>query len=387
VGVAVLTFVAGLFVGGVIVHASSSSSSSGSGSTVWTYSQAKHVADAKANASGSGWVPVIGAGIDTPYDTLVPPSSGPPGCVGPGFYIPAYSGNISKGEAPFWLFEYLQNPTQIAPSELLVLVENGSASVLIDLPAGTTCSQYLGNTPPLPASVVDSPTILANAQAAGGASYLAGETGATVTFEVSGGVGGSPPAPATWQVVYMACSFYGVGGATGTHTTFLADFYASNGTESSVTTGTQTCVGDHPYTIGLSAGQSGSLPSGAYYANYSVTIAAPLPLTDLSLVIQSPGGSSVYPASDGCYAAQVWACSSPASGWYATLTAAGILQATFPSAFLSPPGWIGVGVGAITNIQSGETLTLVSTTPLSSTGDVLAMLGANGAVVNSHTTL
>lgn len=376
--VVVVAFLAGLFAGGY--RFSGGSSPGSSSSPAWDYAQAAAVAAAKANATGGSWKEIIAAGIDTPHGTMVP-ASGSAGCALSGFYLPGYSGSYSAGLAPFWLFEYLENPSSIAPPELIVEVLNGSATVIANIPQGTSCTEQTGGTAVLPGNVLDSPKVMASAAAAGGTSFLASEPNATVAFEVYG-------APAMWAVAYTPCGLFGAGASeSGTQTTFSATFNATAGGQLSVSTGTSTCVAARPYTIGLSAGASGVLPSGAYFDSFSVVINAPLPLYAMTLWMQTSTGAAVYAASSGCTASTLNSCPDPGAGWYAVLDSGGTLQATYPGPGLPLPEWEGIGLGSILNIQTGETFSLVSTNQLAGTGDVLAMLGYGGAVVNSQTTL
>ena len=383
IAVVVIVVVVGAFLGGLFAGGYRFTTGSGSGgasSPAWDYAQAASVAAAKANATGGSWKEIIAAGIDTPHGTMAPASGGA-GCPLSGFYLPGYSGSYSSGLAPFWLFEYLENPTAIAPPELILEVLNGSATVLADIPQGTSCTEQTGGTAVLPGNVLDSPKVMSAAAAAGGTSFLASEPNATVAFEVYG-------APATWSVAYTPCGLFGAGASeSGTHTTFSATFNATAGGQLSVSTGTSTCVAARPYTIGLSAGTSGVLPSGAYYDSFSVVINAPLPLYAMTLWMETSSGAPVYEASNGCTTSTLSACPDPGAGWYAVLDSGGTLQATNPGPGVPFPSWESISLGSIFNIQTGETFSLVSTTQLAGTGDVLAMLGYGGAVVNSQTTL
>ena len=46
-----------------------------------------------------------------------------------------------------------------------------------------------------------------------------------------------------------------------------------------------------------------------------------------------------------------------------------------------------VQTGSVLNLESGETLTIVSISSLQGTGDIFALLGESGVAVSSETTL
>ncbi len=377
VTVGVIAFVAGI-VAGTTIHSSSSSSSS-SASPAWTYDQAKSVSEALANGRGGNWQESVSLGIASPGAEIYPPT-GIAGCVVPGFYIPAYDGSLASGVAPVWLFVYLQDPSSFAPAELATVVENGSAHVLVQYPQGTACTSSLNATDVISGAVVNSPVAASNASQSASA-YLEAESGVTAVFELEAG------APANWTVGYSPCSV--VPGATnesGVQPTEVLTLTGASGAITGTRPSTATCVSKRPYVIDLSQGPSGSLIDGAYYDNFSVTITAPLPVEYLAAAVVTAHGALVYAAPEGCLQTNFGDCPDPSFGWYLVVSSSGTVQETFaePSA---PGDWTPSSGSATTDLESGETLSVVSSTSISGTQDVLGLLGVGGPTVVSQTTL
>jgi hypothetical protein len=381
VAVAVVAFLAGALAGGALSHKSGGSTGPESSPAI-TYAQAQTLADAKANTTGSGWQVVVGEGIDSPHEALLNLASS--GCPAPTLFVPAFSGSASQGVAPVWLFEYVADASALSPPSMILAVSNGTASIYTQTPQGTYCDEGLSGYQPLPSSMPTSPVIAAAAASAGGASYLADDPGATVVLGV---IAGQLSSPALWEVEYSACGLPGSGSTVaGVQSTFSASFYATNGTLYHSSTGTEVCLSTTPYLVGFTQGATGTLTSGAYYDNLTVTINAPLPLTDVLPYLES-NGEQVYPASGGCTSVSLDSCPDPSYGWYATLSLSGTLQATYPGTPVDPSIWMEVQVGSVLNLESGETLTLVSDSQLQGTGEIFAFLGEYGVAVSGETSL
>jgi hypothetical protein len=380
IGVAAVAFAAGLFSAGVILHAHSSSA--GTAGEALTYDQALAIATARVQSLGGGgtWGEAVALAVDSPYsETYSEPTES--GCQSLTFYIPAFHGSLASGTAPDWVIAYVQNPTETAPPEAILEVVNGTALVLSDYPAGTVCTAG-GTVQILSTPVADSPEVMANASAAGGSTFLEGQPNSTVVL------GLIAESPWVWEVEYEPCGIVpGDTLAVGTLPTLTVNQYASNGTlDGAPSTGTSTCVSSRPYTIALSASVTGTL-SGGFFYNFSVSMSEPLPFANLGVELQNSTGGVILDASDGCFQTSLASCSGPAYGWYVVVALGGVEQSTYPAQYYSPPDQFEPIFGSsVTNLENGETLTLVSQSPLAS-GDVLTLVGTNGAVVLSSTVI
>lgn len=378
--VGVIAFAAGLFSGGVFSH---SSGGGGASAAPLTYAQAKSLSDARISGlAGGNWEETAAIGVVSPTAELFSEPSDDD-CSSLAFYIPRFTGSFTAGTASVWLIEYVQNPSEPGPGEVLTEVENGTATINTYLPAGSDCAQSEEGAPVLTSAVVNSPTAAANASAAGGGGFLDSQPNSTLVYELIAG------SPTNWTLEYDPCSLAGgVTTVSGTHSTFSVTMTASTGTVATTTTGTTTCVSSLAYDIGLTQGPAGTLTSGASFDNFTVVMGAPLPLTNLAVWIQTSSGVPVYGYSSGCNDAALKDCPEPAYGWYVTLSVSGVVQATYPTPFgASPASWFELSGGSVSNIQDGETLTVVSNGALSGSSDVLALLGLGGASVTSTTTL
>jgi hypothetical protein len=376
VAVGVIAFVAGV-VAGTTIHAPASSGSSSSAAL--TYGQAKDLSDPLAANRGGTWEESAVIGIASPAAGFYPPS-GSEGCVLPGFYIPAYEGSLAAGVAPFWLFVYLQDPSAYAPAELVVTVVNGSAHALVEYPQGTACTDYLNATDVVTGSVTNSPIAASNASETASA-YLEAETGVTAVYELE------PGAPVNWTVGYSPCGVVPGGtNESGIQPTEVVTLTASTGALASTRLSTATCVSKRPYVVELSQGATGTLLDGAYYDNLTVSIDAPLPVANLIASIETPDGGPVYPANQGCFSTNFPSCPDPTFGWYLVLSSGGSVEESF-SVPSTPGSWTETSGSAITDLETGETLSILSASQLSGTQDLLGLVGLGGSTVVSQTTL
>jgi len=386
--VAVVAFLLGVFGSGLILpgHSSSNGNHSTPPPTVitdLTYREAAPLASAKANASGTGWAEVAGLGVDLGSPLSIASIGGLAGCDAPPLYVPAFAGPLTSGLAPFWLFYFAQNAGSFDPSLLLITVTNGTAATLVDFPSGSVCSTNEASLAVVPSGVLDSPGIVASAGAAGGTSFLAGDPEAGVLFEVAGSTTG-----AQWIVEYDPCGFLDYPGlVNGVLPQFTATYDADSGSLVSAATSSTTCVRDTPYTVALSPGAEGNYPSGVFYENFTVDISASLPVSYLAPEVEVPEGYELGTASDGCYTTEPSQCPMPAYGWYATLSLGGVIQETYPGAGTNPLGWIGIGASAQVTMTSGETLTILSESAFTGVGNQLYLVGQNGVLVTSVTSL
>lgn len=128
----------------------------------------------------------------TPWGGLVP------SCLSSGFVpsfppVPSFTGSVTSGEAPFWMFSY-ENATG---TSLLITVVNGTAAAVATFPnaSQSVCRPPPGGSPPVPSSgLVDSSQIVARAAAAN-ATFVAtaGPLNATFTLDYQA------PSPAPWS--------------------------------------------------------------------------------------------------------------------------------------------------------------------------------------------
>jgi hypothetical protein len=376
--VAAIAFAAGL---GAEAAFRSSSSSTSPASPALTYSQAGALANALARSVGGVWEENVSAGFDSPQAGFFP-ATGDYACPFPGFYIPRYTGSASAGAAPVWLFEFYESPSAVAPGLLAVLVENGSASVLVHYPEATICTTSDHDGQVVTGPVADSPAVAENATSSGGGSFLLAEPTSFVVFELAAG---SPP---SWTVAYNPCGlFVGRSPLSGPQTTLGITLSGSDGAFESSEDGSTVCVSSTPYLIGLSAsGSPGTLANGASYDNLSVTINADLPLGNLAAYIETSTGTEVYPSDTGCLQPSLGACPEPSYGWYLVVSLGGTIQESYAG---SPPtnSWFPYTTGLLSYLETGETVTIVSNGALSGSGDTFALLGTGGAVASGTITL
>jgi hypothetical protein len=191
----------------------------GTSSTSLAYSQAAPEAGSAASGYHAGnWTPVVAVGensattVTEPFGTAIPI----PRCTlnllseSP-MTLPAYSGSVNTGVAPFWLFAYAQGKVS---SGLIVLVVNGVASPFATY-TGTCLESLAGGDYNVTAKVIDSTTAAAAAQS-DAATFLGSHTSLTGSLILIGG-----PFP-VWDVDYSTCSLTAVGG-TGAEFTATVD--------------------------------------------------------------------------------------------------------------------------------------------------------------------
>jgi hypothetical protein len=215
VAVAAALVLSGLLLSG-LVGSSGASSGGGNGTT---FSTARGVADQFASEHGT-WDLLEGVGFALPNATqypLTPPTVNATcmftafvGTLPTNLTFPAFTGSLTSGAAPVWLFGYY------APgvgNELAIFEVEGSIAEAVDLTAGCT-GGILTHVTTTPTSVVDSSVAVAAAAAAGGTAFLSAHpTGVELTMILLGGfllVNGSTSWP-TWSISWSTCSaLYGV---------------------------------------------------------------------------------------------------------------------------------------------------------------------------------
>ena len=130
--------------------------------------------------------------------------------------IPSTPSTATPGDVAFWLVA-LTN----ASGDLLLVDANDVSGTLVASNAVVvhgSCTSAFTRLGAVPSSVEDSPTIAAAAGPLGGTSFLQDNSGATVWLELLG---------TWWIVMYTACNLMS---PSGSGSTFMAAFYATNGT-------------------------------------------------------------------------------------------------------------------------------------------------------------
>jgi hypothetical protein len=181
--------------------------------------------------------------------------------------IGAASGGVGQGVSPFW--EFLL--TNSSGAGALVLVQNGSASVYATF-HGSQCG--LGLFSSVPATVVDSTTADASANAAGGSAFLQKHPLANATMVLV-----SVAITSVWAIEYATCS--PTAASVAPADAFTAVVEASSGTVINATSTTTTCSG-------LAGGLGGGSPGGGG----TPVLGTALAIASLGSGTCSGGGSS-----------------------------------------------------------------------------------------------
>jgi hypothetical protein len=216
--VVVAVVVLALFMTGVLPG--SGSSSNKSSGTNLPYSTARPLADAAAaGAPGAPWTSVGAKAVDVnavmPLSTalfLITGSSPGNDLIWTHYLtsarpnIPAFSGSLSSGLSPWWLFEYSNGTTADGnPVVLLVVVVNGTATAL----ATAVSNSIVVPTVPFPGHpTMDSPAVMALAVTEN-SSYVNAHPGLNATFSP---VYEDSPGFAVgwiWTVEFSVCAPFG----------------------------------------------------------------------------------------------------------------------------------------------------------------------------------
>ncbi len=390
--VAVLAVLAGLYLAGIGPFARPAPSSSHPPAGPESFSAAWAVANGTAASEGSGpWSTYFAGGVDLsaalPLNAslLLPTDlfSSLGACagtdlVGAGSYplLPAYSGNLSSGDAPLWDF-LIGSPS--AGLIVLVGVLDGQGTVWEKF-AGSECAAISDLAGALPGNTATSGTAVQAALDAGGSGFVEAHPGGSLLYTVEVpllGRGGD------WGLDYTTCPTSGSAIPGTTYYEFNASVGLTNGTLlGDVESGTVSC-GSLNLTALLDSylgGGSGSTPLssalslGSASANSStewlvpVVSAAPvLVIEELVLTVVTSAGASVSSAeipivellaATGCGLAE----GTPGFGAYVT-PVLGI------AACSSGP------LGADAPVKAGESFAVIATVPGAGNGDVLEVSG------------
>jgi hypothetical protein len=199
-----------VFLGGLIGGASSGTSPLTTGPA---FSSARNVADQFAAAHGS-WSLFEALGIalfnasffsyngSTGNASCIPVTL--TGTVPANITLPAFRGDLESGQAPVWVFGYLEPGVG---AELAVFEVGSQILLAIEVPG--SCDLSLAQYPGITTPIIDSPAAVAAAAAAGGASFLrAHSAGVSLEMVLIGGIGftnSSVFAP-MWDVTWTTCS-------------------------------------------------------------------------------------------------------------------------------------------------------------------------------------
>ena len=216
------------------------------------YSEARTAAlDRATSQFGGGWSVLFAGALNghgTTSTAAFESAVGVGGCAvtGLGVYatsnltLPGRSSGFGSGNSPAWLF-LLRNGSN---GGLLVAVIDGAASAVASI-GGPTCTTALGLLGTIPSSAIDSTTVLATADSAGGTAFLTAHPDANVTFVLRGGVSlfgfgtGS-----TWSVLYSGCGSSAIPGSTAV--AFNATINATLGTVVATSSANALCTGAPP---------------------------------------------------------------------------------------------------------------------------------------------
>jgi hypothetical protein len=384
--VVVLLVVAGLFVAGVGPFAKNN----GPGSLL-TFKQAESVASqSAANTGGGSWSAFFGGGVDLPKTEAAPANFSSafatfgsliPNCTaktlvanGTVFVFPAFTGNVSGGVAPVWIFLMIGSSSLV-----VVLVINGSATNLIKF-TGIGCAVFslLGG---VSGSAVDSSVAVQAALKDGGYSALASHPGGSFSFDATPGISlGTRSAAGGWQVSYTTCPI--TGGLPGTsYYSFAATVGLLNGTVVGTPTSSNstTCTGiggtgglggsggPPPLSTAIAFGPVSEAASGSeFYYNASVESASSgMSWPELLFQVKGPSGSIVTAGPTQIVVSEISGCQ---------LTSFSFVQDTWSSTGATCAG----GSAGFPPIVAGDTLSLESSENLNSAGDVLAALAVSG---------
>jgi len=259
--VVVVVVLAALFAAGTYPFSRSSSG----GPSYQTFSQAESTAsDGAASQSGGTWFAVFGAGVASPSPLLEPSANltqllalvnctiswpnGQPANLA----VPSTPTNAATGAAAFWVFGF----KNVSNDLLVEIVSDGSASALFRA-SGATCAGGIAYLAPFPSGVIDSPTIVATANLAGGTAFLAAHPNATRAWGAYGGIqlGVLASTPPVWSVDYTTCSVPPVSGEVGL--VFNATLGGTSGAVINSSTGSASCAPSIPTGLSL------TVPGGA----------------------------------------------------------------------------------------------------------------------------
>jgi hypothetical protein len=241
-----------------------------------TFLQASSAAGPKANALADGpWSPVVAAGLRSGVGFSVAPSEFSNGTLTNctvQFLVPetvpitvnATPVGIPAGAAAFWLIVFSNASGQYAA----VAVSGGDATPLFET-SGSACTGSSGETvDAFPSNAVDTPAIVAAANASGGAAFLTTNPNASQFWVGVGGVTeGALGLQTVWGVVDTTCPLLSTSNTSGA--LFVAEVAgAATATVLTKNTSTVTCptIDSLGMTLALGGPTSGATDASSPYS-------------------------------------------------------------------------------------------------------------------------
>jgi hypothetical protein len=355
------------------------SSSSASGNpTALTYHQAEGIASQTASQRGGSWAVAYAEAFQTP--TAFNPDSEAPCDVWT--YSPSAPSLVGSGSAYSWGFEFESLPLTGIPKGLFILVSNDTGTVNTQVNVFNFCPGIdFPTRGPLPQSVSGSVAATQAAGTRGGTSFLSAHPQSGTVLMLGGiSVNGSAWVTA-WVMEYLgACT-------SGTSSLLILELNATTLSLLGTIATTATCgagsIGSSQVTFGKlgSSSSQGTL----YYTNLTIAATNNLNTTGLGLAILEPNRTLVYPGQMplGCYLGSLTGCGgAPTSGgWYAMIVSGGAVMAAYPNTAASV-SW-NTYSGSPVGISGAETLVIVSTFPLSGSGDTMVAFSWTDSVSGS----
>lgn len=368
------------FVGVFTIAGLPQSGSKGPGPTAGlSYHQAEDIANSTAASRGGTWQVAYASMFEVPTGEDEP---NPAPCELSG-YIGAES-SPGNGLSPYWFMVYLTTPYTYWSHGLFIAVYNGTGKVTTQVDPIPYCPgiEYpLGGL--LPSNLSDSPAAMAQAQADGGATFMADNPGASIFATAASP---STSGGAEWVFQYSGdCTT-----VDSTTSIFEVLLGGSNLTELYHGSSTGTCTpfsAQHTYKVSFGSSTGGQVASGSlYYDNLTISSSpADLDLENLSLGILESNLTLVDAGAAPCFPPSFSGCGAPEGGeWYALLVpAGGGPDAAYPDT-ASSASWDDSGNAVL---SGAVTLEIVSTFPLSGSGDTIVAFTLSQANVTGTSTL
>lgn len=268
-----------------------------------TYSEAaSDVGPVAQGYQGGGWKPILAEGLDSNVAATIPlptngSSTGTSGCVesllvstSTTFTLPSYTGSLSGGVAPGWLFGFVN-----ASGSLLLAADLNGTVTLIATVGGPNCplKTVVGFFAGIPSDVIDSNAAASAAWSVGGSAFVAAHPNALAVLALTSGVSFlGLSQPATWDVRYQACTASSVNSGQ-LVATFNATVNAATGRVISSQNSTQACLSTSITSIGSPGGPPPStLGSDLSFATASESANGPNFWYNFS--VQSAGGGITW---------------------------------------------------------------------------------------------
>ncbi len=335
--------------------------------TTLTFRQAEVIANQTASQRGGSWG--IGYAMAVQDPTAIPPQPLAPCNLLS--YSPPSGSLIGGGNAYVWGFEFLSLPFTGIPKALFVVVDNDTGTVNsqvndYQLCPGISYSAYA----PITSTVADSPAAVAAAQAHGGTTFLGAHPSSDVLISLEWVSVNSISWTADWAIEYFGPCTGGPRAALelmfNATTLVLDQDVWSNATCYPAPTTV--------YPVTFASAGSGSSGTSVYYTNVTIGATNGLTTSNLGLAILQPNRTLVIPGQlpTGCVISSFSGCGGPPTGggWYIMMMGGSSILATYPE-LPRDISWFTYDQAPV-GISGAITLVIVSTFPLSGSGDTLA---------------